>query len=797
MSNLYLYNYNNYFNRIVKKESSLANYGTPIYTLKGTNFDMNDSVTSQHTINYANFDGDYVIITDNNDNITSRWFVMENKKQRGGQHTLYLRRDLIVDNYDKVINAPCLINRAMINDETNPLLFNPEGFSFNQIKQEEILLKDKTETPWYILYFNKNTPFTSGSFTLGDIEADYSISVDIDDNASPFKAGSYSFINNQKFGVNYGPVSQGGLPGIVKVQSFELPSRLTNEQMYAGSPNDFIWFNQDDTFVELTLFTAFNNTYNTLKGYVDLLATNTLITESRFNTLSSNTNLRVLATSGGVTKLYQVNVNITSFQRSAYATTGNIYDFMTNTINSTTLTHTGSWGNKAFPYSYTEYIVTISHSEINTSTTVNWTLDFANQVETTDAPYNVVAIPVNNFSSEDSGGQNLFNCKESANRMLVNSMIKSLATYLYDVQILPYFPLISLIDNEYGLYITNNVSLGSKGIEDPNGVYGKRIKGFNPNTFNSAMMIFVDTINFTFDISQTISIKNRDSSNSALNKKLSSELDLYRLVSPNYNGQFEFSVAKNNGVNFFNVDVTLRPYNPYIHVNPNFKNLYGIDFNDSRGLICQGDFSIPIITDRFIEYEYQNKNYLQTFNRQIEHLDFEYSKAQTEALFGATVGSIGAGLSGGLTGGKIGGSVGAITGATIGSLTSAIGGAVDYNILKQRQAENKDLMIDNFNYQLGNIKALPYSINKVTAYTFNNKIWPFVEVYSATQEEENIIINKIKWSSMTINAIGTMANYILTTKTYISGSLIRLEGLDCQMHEAQEIYDEIMKGVFI
>ena len=148
MSNLYLYNYNNYFNRIVKKESTLADYGTPIYSITGTNFDMNDSVEASHVVNYGGFDGDYVVITDNENKITSRWFVMENTRNRGGQHTLKLRRDLIVDNYDKIINSPALINKAMLNDKTNPLLFNSEGFNFNQIKKQEILLKDKTNTPW-------------------------------------------------------------------------------------------------------------------------------------------------------------------------------------------------------------------------------------------------------------------------------------------------------------------------------------------------------------------------------------------------------------------------------------------------------------------------------------------------------------------------------------------------------------------------------------------------------------------------------------------------------------------------
>ena len=100
MSKLYLFKYNNYFNRIVKRESNLASYGTPVYTLTPTNFNYNDGVETSHIVNYEKDEGDYVIITDTIDNvetIISRWFVIENQRKRGGQHELTLRRDLIAD----------------------------------------------------------------------------------------------------------------------------------------------------------------------------------------------------------------------------------------------------------------------------------------------------------------------------------------------------------------------------------------------------------------------------------------------------------------------------------------------------------------------------------------------------------------------------------------------------------------------------------------------------------------------------------------------------------------------------
>jgi hypothetical protein len=88
-------------------------------------------------------------------NILSRWFVTESVRTRKGQYKFTLRRDILADKYDLITNAPMLIERAMVNNVNNPLLYNPEGFKFNQIKKQEYLLKDKTNSAWYVLYFKK------------------------------------------------------------------------------------------------------------------------------------------------------------------------------------------------------------------------------------------------------------------------------------------------------------------------------------------------------------------------------------------------------------------------------------------------------------------------------------------------------------------------------------------------------------------------------------------------------------------------------------------------------------------
>jgi len=54
MSTLYLLQYNNYFNRTIKRESSISNYitGRTYRKIDDINFFYNDNVNTVQTINY-------------------------------------------------------------------------------------------------------------------------------------------------------------------------------------------------------------------------------------------------------------------------------------------------------------------------------------------------------------------------------------------------------------------------------------------------------------------------------------------------------------------------------------------------------------------------------------------------------------------------------------------------------------------------------------------------------------------------------------------------------------------------
>ena len=277
----------------------------------------------------------------------------------------------------------------------------------------------------------------------------------------------------------------------------------------------------------------------------------------------------------------------------------------------------------------------------------------------------------------------------------------------------------------------------------------------------------------------------------------------YKLVSPNYQGEFEFSVAKNYGVEQFNVDCTYKPYNPYIHINPNFRGLYGSDFNDSRGLICNGDFSFGMIGDRFAEYELQNKNYQAMFNRQIQNMDVNNAIARQEAGWQIAAGAVSGTASGAITGAMVGGGYGAIAGAVVGGITSIAGGIADYQNLGKRQEEAKSYAVDMYKYSLQNIQALPYSLTRCSALTANNKLYPFIETYSASDDEIQAFRDKLTYDGLTVLKIGTIRNYLKAGgTTMIKGEVIRFDEhttnkLLNDTHLANEIYNEIKKGVYI
>lgn len=278
--------------------------------------------------------------------------------------------------------------------------------------------------------------------------------------------------------------------------------------------------------------------------------------------------------------------------------------------------------------------------------------------------------------------------------------------------------------------------------------------------------------------------------------KIDANCDLYRLVSPNYQGSFDFNVAKNGGtVRGFIADCTYKPFTPYIKVAPNFNWLYGTNYGDARGLICGGDFSIGLLSDKWQEYQLQNKNYQNIFNREIQNLDVSQSIARTQQYTAGGINIGTSGLKGAASGALLGGGVGAVVGGIAGAGGSALGYAVDNQLMERQLIEQRQFAIDKFNLQIGNIQALPYTLTKVGAFNINSKIWPFLEYYTCTPEEKEALRQKILYEGMTIGIVDTLGNYMISG--YLKADLIRNDAIIDDSHLLDDIYIELTKGVYL
>ena len=288
------------------------------------------------------------------------------------------------------------------------------------------------------------------------------------------------------------------------------------------------------------------------------------------------------------------------------------------------------------------------------------------------------------------------------------------------------------------------------------------------------------------------------------NKKIQNQCEIYRLCSPNYNGQYQFNVAKNEGVDYFNVDITYLPVSSYLHVVPNLKGLYG-NYSDNSpvGLICKGEFSINSVKEQYIQFMQNNKNYENIFRAEINTNDKSHELQVEQSRIANWIGAAATGLQTGAFFGGSGSGAGMGIGAGIGAgVLTGIAGEVDINYGNQLYELNKKYKQDVHNYQLDNIKAMPNSLSKVTSYTKNNQLFPVLERYDATDKEKEAVAQNVIDYSMNVGVIGKPIDYVYndwsyngnTSRGYFKAQLIKID-LNTY-HESDAISTELARGVY-
>ena len=795
----FLERFNNYFNRKLIRYTDLQDYEdnsqASFVPLNSENsnpalfdFNPNDNITSEIIVNDVPFDPDYFLILDPEDeSIVQRWFVLEQKRNRKGQWTYFLRRDVLADSFNEILNAPLYIERGIINNLESALLLNNEDLRVNQIKKQEILLKDKTGCPWLVMYVNK-----------GIVGNNYSPTVNVD-NGADF---AYKTLTTPITSWEYYQYSQPDqfyklttLIGFTTRFNY-VPSNLSGKYQYKifstnpwqseGTEHGLGSWNSPLVISTRWNWEQFDNGYS---PSVYSMETRALLDFGlKITNPLSEFNGKIIKDSQG--KFFEIAVTYsgTKYEQHAVTTASAplLKSLMLSAWQSATGQTTATANDDCFKVdsNYVEVYLTITPRP-DLETTFKFA-DYTGKGTQDSMLFDAICMPYGVVRMYGSGSLVDYTSSPERSLLIMNDVARQLGkANVLDLQILPFCPVQNLLrENDNLVHISY--------------LHDTAICGEFDNDYTD-FMIVCEKSNFSFDIAKKIQISDNSNVPSTYKRKYLNDCTTIRICSPNYCGVFEMNLAKNGGqITRFNFDVTLRPFNPYIHVNPDFSFLYGQDFNDQRGLVCGGDFSLGIINDAWVSYEIQNKNYQAIFDRQIQNLDLNNAINYQEATWGAVAGTVQGTASGAIAGGMLGGGYGAIAGAVLGGTTSLVGGVMDLENLQKRQQEARNYAIDNYSLSLGNIRALPYSITKTSALTFNNKLFVFVEIYECSEEEKEAYYLKLRYNGMSVRKIGNILGYMSQDNSnYFRGRVIRIEDISEDNHYFEAINEELMKGVFI
>lgn len=899
--NLYLLQYNNYYNRLVKREEGISAY-LP-YVIYGPrendeymlteieNFYEADGVNTRQVVNTPTANFDYLVAVDEYGVIHSRWFVIEAMKNTFGQYELSLHRDLLADYYDFTINSPCYVERAIVNS-SNKFIYNSENMMFNQIKKSEILLADRSRCPWIVGYIADNafideTDVDANGNVTG-VTRDLVIESTLDGQQVEESISNATESRFSKSDLeSWSSIDCGCISRTTYVAEGLNASALVPISMYGFKFGDETESYKVDIDKDLNIlwgsyYISDSNRHGVAQAMTDAFNVNPSIRANAHTAISVahsisdkffsyedlqwllNNQNRVLVDDNG--SYFSIVVESTGTKELSTPITASSGAAFVDVMNIISRYITGDADLDPETKGIALYVdYTKIKINIKSILTTSFTTTIKSSVrKLIDAPYRMFAIPcplngapragAATFRGQYTDGQGVLqdtigSCEPNAEASmnLAMDIARKLGSKLYDLQLLPYNP---LTDIKYGYFQTTPTSHSKKHlqlrdylsfdyttgrviaeetdqtivspavmVDDNSGVVGINYKV-------ATYVMWAKTSNFSFTIRNVPEQGDPDTyaplpavpfvsvPTDSTEFKVEHETSFYRLVSPNYNGTFEFKATSNQGIDYFEVDATYKPYSPYIKISPNFGGLYGGDFDDARGLILGGDFSLPTLTDAWEQYQINNKSYRESFNNQITNMEKTYDIQRAQQKEAAGWSAVAAGISGAGTGammGSLAGPVGAGVGAAVGAsaaAVSAIGASKDLMYADQLHDQAVSFAKEQFNLSLQNIAALPYSLNKVSAFDKNNKYFPFLEYYSCTDEEKNALRQKLKYTSMTINAIGNVAQYIQENPTFIQAQLIRMEGYTDEItgdfvefhedyHITTAIAAELHKGIYV
>lgn len=791
---IYLCRYNNYANREEKdlgkiiydiNVANTSDYGR-VDAMAGIDFNPGDGVSTTLICNRGNDEAaDYAFVYDATKQfgqITSRWFIMRSDRLRNGQYRLTLKRDLIADFYSDIEDSPIYVEKATLRND-DPMIYNDEPVGYNQIKTSQTPLADPTGCGWIVGFVQNDTSSQAG---VHSVSITYPFDAEVSGITSwpmyKYLGKTWRYAKDRSYVLIYG-----GRTAITDYVNRLMAFRITGTFATDLLASDLT---SNAATLQGNTFTIFDRVNSLLKG--DAMVQQLVEGFEEFNPDNgvSDSIFKQLAAYDG--------------QIIRDSSTGLYYKFSLGlmSVGDTYWTHAMNhlrqdesefleklkspgvvWGTPNAETLWTSLICgsfTPTLTEVHGASmkmTYKWP---ASYTHLQDAPYSMFCIPcpvdghAPNFTpppvdyDEQQYAFDVGNMSRDMSMSLATGIATNLGAtsgFLIDLMYLPYCPIGELRNSGFTGYVYKDAFWARD----------------ESKCIDYVPVFWAYRSSFELTVAHSIAVPN---------KKISHCCDKYRLMSPNFANFDEFDPAMNGGVSGFHIIATYKPFTPFICVHMNYANLYGKDFDDNRGLTLGGDFSIPVVSDEWTNYQINNKNYANIFDRQIKYQDDMFAYERAKNYVGAFTNSI----SGAANGFKVGGAVGAAVGGTL----SLAGGLADAAMEDQKHKNTIQYQTDMYNYNLQNIQARPDTLVKTSSINSNNTTWPIIEYFTCTDVEKQAFQDKLEYNGMTVMRIGTLSEFRnLSGRQYFQGRLIQCDDFPGDANMFASLQDEIAQGFHI
>ena len=407
-----------------------------------------------------------------------------------------------------------------------------------------------------------------------------------------------------------------------------------------------------------------------------------------------------------------------------------------------------------------------------------FTIDVSQQL--IDEPYIIVAVPL--FDVKIEGGESeVYNISKKTSFMVFNTIIQFLSGdngYLVDAQIYPYCPVLT--------------SCSAK-------VLGVPFFSINSSCYEHYCSVQL--------------LPSSDVKKDYIQRS-------YSIISPEQTGKltfnfYDYKVKINDvdGVNYESLSViiktALKPFSILSSavIQPDAGSLIGITYSsDLRGSQpTSNGFECSLSSNAFQSYKRSNSNYQQIFSLQKEELAKQHEVEKVNEITSAVIQTVTAGAMGTMAGSAAADgfwgdivhaqSIGAAAAGT--TATLAVGTAMTIQTVQNEKLRKyeRDLQQQQFDLQIGTIKNLPNSVNRISSFNeiIMKDFWFCVEIYECSELEKDIVDTFISNYAYGIGVFDYLVNY--QKDGWFLRSTLITSNYNVNLHIIAE--NELMGGIYL